>query len=431
MGTKMKDQKFYDRLKLRLDDSERFLTILKGQIYSHGQLHEKELSRLIDRCFCNNKLQKYDYLFLTKHNAHILSGKYHGRTTPHETLGYLYVRNYMQTYYFNSEWLPNNYDFQRLLNMLNECEDEKFLYMFEFFERIYVHSPALKQQFYNALQRRSEIINCYLRIDMKNIHDGDEEYALERMIEIYEKEIEEYEKSASEEFGKLNYVKADLVLLKSEIFRQKPDYFDIKSDGFLDENGFIWKSILYDNCLQFRHLEELPDFQNSDQKHIARDHSMSYYNSWWKLQRVIELLGWAVSDNDHVKIDAFISLIKTKIRPKLRPHNIIEILSMLKNLVDFKQYFDLSLRILNEVEMNEKFQILESTDKMSSKGQSQFPPFLLQFGVDISTYFTDPKEKSEKLENFIHALSTKIYPPTNYKNEFRGELKMELAKRQD
>ena len=40
----MKDQKFYDRLKLRLDDSERFLTILRDQIYSHGQLHEKELS---------------------------------------------------------------------------------------------------------------------------------------------------------------------------------------------------------------------------------------------------------------------------------------------------------------------------------------------------------------------------------------------------
>ena len=59
------------------------------------------------------------------------------------------------------------------------------------------------------------------------------------------KAIEEYEESAeyisaSEEFGKLNYVKRDLVMLKSEIFRRKPDY-DIRTDGFLDENGFIWK----------------------------------------------------------------------------------------------------------------------------------------------------------------------------------------------
>ena len=39
----MKDQKFYDRLKLRLDDSERFLTLLRDQIHSHGELHETEL----------------------------------------------------------------------------------------------------------------------------------------------------------------------------------------------------------------------------------------------------------------------------------------------------------------------------------------------------------------------------------------------------
>ena len=51
--------------------------------------------------------------------------------------------------------------------------------------------------------------------------------------------------------------------------------------------------------------------------------------------------------------------------------------------------------------------------------------------VDIITNFTDPKEKSGKLENFIDALSTKIYPSANYKNEFRSELKMELEKRQD
>ena len=39
----MKDQKFYDRLKLRLDDSERFLTLLRDQIFTHGELHEAEL----------------------------------------------------------------------------------------------------------------------------------------------------------------------------------------------------------------------------------------------------------------------------------------------------------------------------------------------------------------------------------------------------
>ena len=39
----MKDQKFYDRLKLRLHDSERFLTLLRDQIHSHGELHETEL----------------------------------------------------------------------------------------------------------------------------------------------------------------------------------------------------------------------------------------------------------------------------------------------------------------------------------------------------------------------------------------------------
>ena len=75
--------------------------------------------------------------------------------------------------------------------MLNDCEDEKFLYMFEFFERIYVRSPVLEQQFFNALQRRSELINCHLRIDLEQIHDDDDAAmvidALEQMIEKYEK----------------------------------------------------------------------------------------------------------------------------------------------------------------------------------------------------------------------------------------------------
>ena len=162
---------------------------------------------------------------------------------------------------------------------------------------------------------------------------------------------------------------------------------------------------------------------------------MTFYNSWWKFQRVIELLGWAVSANDHEKINTFICLINTF--PKKWPHNIIHILrqssiskirlkeyfnnwknywtpcsTLKENSEDFKQYFvpenkkrlkffrpkaftlsrflihfrlDLSLRILKEVEMQwfEKFKILESTGKMSSKRRMKFPPVLLQYGKGL------------------------------------------------
>ena len=70
--------------------------------------------------------------------------------------------------------------------MLHECEDEKFLNMFDFFDRIYDPSPELKKQYLNALQRRSDIINCDLRIDLEKIQD-DDDVAVGRMIEKYEK----------------------------------------------------------------------------------------------------------------------------------------------------------------------------------------------------------------------------------------------------
>ena len=68
--------------------------------------------------------------------------------------------------------------------MLHECEDEKFLYMFDFFEQIYVSSSELEEQYHNALKRRSDIINCNLRIDMEEINDDDD---FEKLIEKYEK----------------------------------------------------------------------------------------------------------------------------------------------------------------------------------------------------------------------------------------------------
>ena len=76
--------------------------------------------------------------------------------------------------------------FNSAKDMLHECEDEKFLYMFDFFERIYVPSPEFEKQFFDALQRRSDIINCHLRIDLEKIQD-DDEVALGQMIEKYEK----------------------------------------------------------------------------------------------------------------------------------------------------------------------------------------------------------------------------------------------------
>ena len=77
--------------------------------------------------------------------------------------------------------------FNSAKDMLHESEDEKFLYMFDFFERIYVPSPELEKQFFNALQRRSDLINCHLRIDLEKIQDDDDDVALGQMIEKYEK----------------------------------------------------------------------------------------------------------------------------------------------------------------------------------------------------------------------------------------------------
>ena len=56
---RMKDQKFYDRLKLRLNDSERFLTLLRDQILAHGELHETELLSQVSQILKNLSNEYY------------------------------------------------------------------------------------------------------------------------------------------------------------------------------------------------------------------------------------------------------------------------------------------------------------------------------------------------------------------------------------